>query len=163
MHRIAFVYHGCNKLMMSSKKAYDHIVVTKKGKLYYWFKSRFYPTNNYCPVVVATSFQMKSFHKCPLAYKSRSSVFWKIVEMYMLLFDLLGLKWSCVSRSLTRRGWKSLRFLTLAQRAPNFYLQIRGFHNGTRNQVVSRDIWSRDLGMSLMLAASVYFQINKEM
>lgn len=113
------------------------VVIAAKGGQYFWFKSRFYSTNNYWPVVVAKPSQMKSFSKCSLAHRSRSALYWKILEMYELLFDLLGLKWPWVPRPLSCSGGKRLRFLTLAQKALNFYLQIRGFYNGTRNQHVS--------------------------
>lgn len=135
---------------MSSKKSYGHIsgaIVMKTGETVFLVQVMFVFPHNYCPVVVDTWFQMMNFLKCSLAYKSRSSVFWKMsFRNVHAAFWSLGLKCSCVSQSLTRWGWKSLRFLKLTQKAPNFYLQIRGFHSGSRNQDVSRGIWSRDLG-----------------
>lgn len=88
------VHYGC-RWLLSSKNGLACfsaiVVIAAKGGKYFWFKSRFYPTNNYWPVVVAKPSQMKSFSKFSLAHRSRSAVFWKILEMFKLLFDLLGL------------------------------------------------------------------------
>lgn len=135
------------------------VIAAKEGTVFLVQVTFLSISNNYWSVVVAKPSQIKSFSKCSLAHRSRSALYWMILEMYELVFDLLGLKRSWVPRPLSRSGWKRLRFLTLAQKALNFYLQIRGFYNGTRNQHVSHDVWSRDLGLSLILTA---YKCNKK-